>query len=175
MGKITIPLLHVAQSHSSHLQIVKNSKVKITMLNKLQDVYKFKNINHIPMISTSRSEPAWMYSGFNFNHFPLRSLGSHLELRSFTTIPSSLNKGEKWKFLSMCNFFFFLLVVNISYIRIKENKLYYTQKNNPKSNGIRNHNWAPILLNPFMVRLWIFFFSSFLMLKSGIISLDIYN
>lgn len=31
-----------------------------------------------------------MYSGFNFSHFPLRSLGSHFESRSFRTIPSSL-------------------------------------------------------------------------------------
>lgn len=49
-----------------------------------------QELNYKPMIRTSRSEPARMYSGFNFNHFPVRSLGSHLEPRSFKTIPSSL-------------------------------------------------------------------------------------
>lgn len=55
---------------------------------------------NLPMIRTSRSVLARIYSGLSFNHFPLRSPGSHLEPRSFKTIPSSLEKKtylDHWK------------------------------------------------------------------------------
>ena len=87
------PLLHDAQNHNTLLLTV--GKVNISSSSKSY-IYcfwweqKLKRRNYKPIIRTSRSEPAWTYSGFNFNHFPLLSLGSHFEPRSFKTMPSAL-------------------------------------------------------------------------------------
>lgn len=60
---------------------------------------KNRHIECTPIIRTSRSEPARTYSGFNFNHLPLRSPGSHFDPRSLSTTPSSLSTKKKldWK------------------------------------------------------------------------------
>lgn len=90
-SKTDLPTMTPRSIVSSFLQVPK-VQTNLKQMYYDQTSMSEENRKYKPIIRTSRSEPARMYSGFSFNHFPLRSLGSHLDPRSFKTIPSSLKQ-----------------------------------------------------------------------------------